>query len=49
MKEIKWYIVLIISAYVLGVTLVQRYKNPSLTETELFFLIPQNLVLDFKE
>lgn len=38
----------IIVFYVAGVSSYQRYKDPKLTETELFLLLPCNVVLKFK-
>jgi len=34
--------------YFAGVCTYQRFKNPKLTQTQLFLLIPRNLILDFK-
>jgi len=42
-------IIFIICALWVSVTSgIQRVKNPRLTETELFLLIPKNFILSFK-
>lgn len=40
-----WYSLLVWTAIV---SAVQRFKNPKLTETELFYEIPNNVILKFK-
>lgn len=44
-----WFLVLIICGYILGVHLIQRSRNPQLTDTELFILLPKNMLLEFQE
>ncbi len=50
MKKIRiiQYILLVIFSYLAVVSNIQRFKNPKLTQTELFMLIPQNILLNFK-
>lgn len=44
------YIIFCISFVWLSLTsMVQSFKNPKLTQTEVFLLIPHTFVLDFKE
>lgn len=44
-----WVLVLIICGYILGVHIMQRSKNPQLTDTELIILLPKNILLEFHE
>jgi len=39
----------VVCIWVSLMSLTQRFKNPSLTETELFLLLPSNAVLIFYE
>jgi len=47
----KKYIKMLISILIFWVALtitIQRFKNPNLSETELFLAIPQSFILNFK-
>lgn len=44
-----WALVFIICGYILGVHVIQRSRNPQLTETELIILLPKNIFLEFQE
>lgn len=49
-KDVRlWSIILLLVIYVLGVHIVQRQKNPQLTDTELIILLPKNILLEFHE
>lgn len=48
--EIKFVINIIIAMIILwtaSTTIIQAFKNPSLTQTELFLKIPKSFVLNF--
>lgn len=49
--KLTWKIVIVISVliWVAMTSTVQRFKCDSLTETQLFIMIPENFILHFKE
>lgn len=48
MKKAVYIILIILFIYTSFVCAIQRFSNPKLSETELFLLIPENIILTFK-
>jgi len=48
MKKMRDIIFCIFLVYFIVVTGINRFRNPELTETQLFLRIPKALILDFK-
>lgn len=49
MKKILYVLIVIIALYTACTSMIMAFKNPKLTQTELFLLIPKSLLLDFKQ
>ena len=47
MRKLIYFIVMVILCWVLTVSIIQRFKCPELTETELFLRMPNSFICDF--
>lgn len=43
-----WFILVLLLLWIVVTSAIARFRNPELTETELFLRIPQSFILDFK-
>lgn len=43
-----WFILVLLLLWMVVTSTIARFKNPKLTETELFLRIPKSFILDFK-
>ena len=47
MRKLIYFIVMVLLCWVLTVSIIQRFKCPELTETELFLRMPNSFICDF--
>lgn len=47
-NEYFYWIVMVAALYLVTVSTIYRFKNPKMTETELFLNLPNAIVLDFE-
>lgn len=47
-EKILYFLLLVISTYIGTVNMIQAFKNPELTNTQLFIKIPDSLILKFE-
>ena len=45
--NIVWFILVLLLLWTTITTVIVRFKNPELTETELFLRIPKSFILNF--
>lgn len=46
--NIIWLILVLLLLWIAVTSIIDRFKNPKLTETEILLRIPKSFILDFK-